>query len=292
MDGGTQGIHGTALLDEKYVYFGSYAGNFYCLEKSSGKLIWTTTVAHAVGSSPLINGELIIAAAEFSKPHEGYVVAINKFTGKVKWTSAFFGEQVHSSPALSPENGILGVGSNANTFFGIDSFTGEIAWQIPTAGPIKGTPAVFKDAFLFTSWDKNLYVVSNTGHLRQRINIDGTSQSSPAIDVPAGRAYVTSSSGNLYKIDLDKSEPVQAVSLINGGINKMSMPSPIVLQSSHRSWVVSSCFGDSVCIFETRHMKLLKRVPVGGLVSGSFAVWDSSLFANVNNKGLVRIDLN
>lgn len=293
VDGGTQGIHGTALLDENHVYFGSYAGNFYCLDKKTGALIWTSTIAHAVGSSPMMIGDLIVVAAEFSKPREGYLVAMDKTTGRVKWTSAHFGEQVHSSPTLSPSHGLLGVGSNANLFFGIDPFSGETLWDVRTFGPVKGTAAVYKDRFLFTSWDKHFYVVSDRGESIAKIDIDGSSQSSPAVDARRGFAYVSSAAGTLYKMDLNKNAVAQTAALADGiHLGKMSMPSPVLLNHKNQSWVATSCFGDSLCLFESEHLKLRQRLPVGGPISGSIAVWKSALYVTVNGKGLVRIDLN
>lgn len=291
-EAGSLGIHGTALLDEHYVYFGNYSGLFYCLDKNDGHLVWSTDVGDAVGSSPLILEDKIIFSAEFSRPKNGYLVALSRESGQVVWTSNYFEEQVHSSPTYSPENGVLGVGSNANTFWGIDPANGEILWAFNTQGPIKDTAALYKNQFCFTSWDKHFYCVDSQGQETGSVAIDGASQSSPAIDAKRGFAYFTSNMGTLYKVNLSSFEVEQQTNLSSKELpNKLSQPSPILLHYKDQATVVTSCFADSLCLVRADNLKLIKRLPVGGLISGSIAIFNRQLYVNINSKGLTKIDL-
>ncbi len=291
-ESGQQGIHGTALVDEDYVYFGNYNGNFYCLDKSNGELVWTTTIANAIGSSPLLYKDKVIFSAEFGQPLQGYAVALNRHSGKKIWVSEYFEEQVHSSPTLDEANKIIGVGSNTGVFWGLDAETGHTLWKLMTDGPIKGTAVFYKGQFCFGSWDKSLNCVSShNGEKLFSVSLEAASQSSPALDEENQLIYVSSSSGSIYKISLASRKIVQQTPLNEVGLkNRYSVPSPIIIKSKKETYLVSSCENTKVCFFNAATLKPLQKIEVGGFISGSFTVNEGAIFFNIDNHGLVRLN--
>jgi outer membrane protein assembly factor BamB len=291
-EAGQQGIHGTALVDEENVFFGNYNGNFYCLKKNNGALVWSTTIANAAGSSPLMYKEKIIFSAEFSQPLQGYAVALDRRTGKKIWVSEYFEEQVHSSPTLDEANGIIGVGSNTGVFWGLDVETGQTLWRVMTDGPIKGTAIFYKGQFCFGSWDKSLNCVSShDGKKLFSVSLEAASQSSPALDEENQLIYASSSSGSIYKISLESQKILLQNSLGDVGVkNRYSVPSPIIIKSKNRTYLVSSCEKTKVCFFNASDLRPLQKIEVGGFVSGSFVVNQDAIFFNVDNQGLVRLN--
>ena len=291
-ESGTQGIHGSALVDEKYVYFGNYAGTFYCLDKESGALVWSTKVAHAIGSSPLLYQGSLILAAEFYNPREGYLVSLDVKTGRKQWVSAYFGEQVHSSPTLSEQADLLGVGNNAGEYLGIDRKSGQILWHFGAGGPIKGTAIYHQGMFCFASWDKFFHCLNaDDGKRVHSLEMEGASQSSPALDPRWGHAYISSALGDLFKIDLGQGRVLQRTSLkMEGKTNRYSMPSPVVVAAATATYVLSACEDSKVCIWDAKDLRLQQKIEVGGLVTGSFSIFENGVYVIVNNRGLIRLN--
>ena len=46
-----QGVHSTAAVDDDTVYFGSYRGTLYALDKITGNLRWMKILGHTIGAS-------------------------------------------------------------------------------------------------------------------------------------------------------------------------------------------------------------------------------------------------
>lgn len=286
-----KGIHGSALVDQHQVYFGNYGGQFYCLNKFNGNLVWSTQVANAVGSSPLLIEGKIIFSAEFMTKKEGYLVALNAATGEKIWTSEFFGEQVHSSPTFDPKNLILAVGDNNGVLRGVDLYTGETLWKLSTGGPIKGTAVYADEHFCFGSWDKIFYCVKSlTGELMFSIPTDGKIQSSAAFDEKNKNLFFSNSEGVLYKIDLKKQSVAQKTSLITSEPNRrLGMPSPIILKDQSKVFILSSCELKSLCLFN-ENLKLIKSYSQNGFISGSITPWMDSLYFLTEGQSLNKIN--
>lgn len=289
-EGGSQGIHGSALVTETAVYFGNYAGQFYCLNKMNGNLIWVTEVANAVGSSPFLWDGKVIFSAEFSVPHEGFEVALDASTGERVWSSPFFGEQVHASPTLAPDLGIIGVGNNAGQFLGISLKDGSILWWTNEELPVKDTAFYFDHQFCFSGWNKKFRCVeAATGKEVFSVDLDGKSMSSPAVDIKTKTAYVLSASGYVFAIDL-KNRYIKNKYLLGdlNNIGRLNMFSPVLLSTKKGDFLITTCFKIQLCIFDPE-LHLRAKVDVGGIVSGSLGVWKDQIFAVLDDIGLVKI---
>lgn len=288
-DAGPQGIHGSAILTDNYVYFGNYAGYFYCLEKLSGKLVWTTQVASAIGSSPLILNEKIIFSAEFSNPREGYLVVLNRLTGKKNWTSSKFGEQVHASPVIDLKYNVVGVGHNGGHYLGVDLVSGITKWDYYIGSPVKGTANLVNNQFCFSTWSEEFICLSSaTGEVTQRWKLSGKSQSSAAYSEKLRSFFVGSSNGTILKLKSDlSSTPLQISS--EESPSKSNMASPILVSNDSKETLIMPCFADSLCFIDPINMKLFHQVNVGGIITGSPVYYNNTVYVAVDDGSLVAI---
>ncbi|MBM3420697.1 MAG: hypothetical protein FJY11_06135, partial [Bacteroidetes bacterium] len=118
------------------IYIGTGVGDLYCLERSSGKVLWTKRLKddfngalplHGYSEAPLIDGERI-----FWTPggKVNNVVALNRFTGNLIWTNKGFGEPMGYNQARLirlPARSIV-VTFSSYHLMGFDAATGEMLW--------------------------------------------------------------------------------------------------------------------------------------------------------------------
>jgi outer membrane protein assembly factor BamB len=141
------GSRSVPALDGKYVYTCGPYGNLYCIDINTHKPVWNKNVwkdfgggdipRWAITQCPIVYGDLLILASQ--APQAG-VVAYEKLTGKVKWTTPSLGTVGYVSPAIvkvSGDNHIVmitasagrGEGAKPGVVAGIDPVTGKILWQ-------------------------------------------------------------------------------------------------------------------------------------------------------------------
>src|SRR5579864_9346968 len=70
-------IRGSIAIQDNLLLFGNAAGMIYCLDKHSGKLVWSHKVDESINSKPAVRG----ATAVFSGRSK-YVYAFETKTGK------------------------------------------------------------------------------------------------------------------------------------------------------------------------------------------------------------------
>jgi outer membrane protein assembly factor BamB len=276
-----RGIHSTAALDEAYVYFGSYRGTFYCLDKKTGELIWSRRLGDTIGSSPLLFEDSLIVAVETGGPANGFVSRIKRATGETVWNSLFIGQQSHASPAIDLKSRMVMVGANNSRFFGIDLDTGFIRWSFPLSGESKMTPVV-KDGYAYvTSWGKDFYKVSTEdGRVEWRAEIQAKSQVSPVI-VGSGldeKVIAGDAEGNLY-----------AFSTIDGRrLWKQNMKvapmtaSPVVLRWKNQDGILNVCDKDQLCLLDSKTGSRVRQLRVGGSLTGVPSFFEDKMYIAFN----------
>ncbi len=148
------GIHSTAALDEKFVYFAAYNGLLYKFTKDEGKMVWAIDLGDANGASPALHGEHIYLAVETNnRPPNGYVAKVSRTSGKIVWRSPWLGQQAHSSPTLDLEKNQLYLGANNGKLFALSLQDGSLIWEQNIGGEIKGTVTLIRDRIIFASWN-------------------------------------------------------------------------------------------------------------------------------------------
>ena len=127
------------MVVDDLIYIESGAGAVYCLQAESGKEVWSrdfiedfgadSAIQFGYSESVLIDGDRLICVPG-GKEHN--VVALDRFSGDLVWSSKGFGEQAtYNSPIL------IAVGEQrlvsamtAASIMGIDADTGELFWRM------------------------------------------------------------------------------------------------------------------------------------------------------------------
>jgi outer membrane protein assembly factor BamB len=157
------GSRSVPLIDGNLIYSCGPYGNLYCIDINTHKPVWNKNVwtdfgggeipRWAITQCPIVYGDLLILASQ--APQAG-VVAYEKLTGKVKWTTPSLGEVGYVSPAIvkvggashvvmitAAKRGGYGEAGGGGKVIGIDPLIGKILWEytnwqcgIPVPGPV------------------------------------------------------------------------------------------------------------------------------------------------------------
>ncbi len=286
-----RGIHSTAMLGDDYVWFGSYNGRFYCLDKNNGKIIWSLKLADAIGSSPLFYKGFIYLSVE-TNFLDGYVVKINAQTGKVTWRSPWLGEQIHSSVTLNPKNKLLYVGVNNGILYAINMDNGYPFWSYSAEKPIKGTALVDieQDRIYFSGWNKRLTSLhSGTGQVAWETYIGFPSQSSPT-DIPTKDVLVLSShrsEGLMYGIQKSTGKILWKKKITNKNIG---IHSGFSAQNKKGNWLYyGTCSKNLFCVLDPLTGKIIGEVKITGDLTGSPVPYKSFIYLSLNDGGLLKL---
>ena len=152
-------VSATPAVDNDTVYFPDWAGNLYALDRLTGQLRWSTSIAGITGlpgdkarATPAVTEDKVIIGTQGPFGGDGKVLAFNKFTGELVWSTVadshsaaiitqsatVFDGRVYVGVA-SLEEALAGVipGYDCCSFHGsmlaLDINTGAILWKTYTA---------------------------------------------------------------------------------------------------------------------------------------------------------------
>ncbi|NSW94556.1 MAG: PQQ-binding-like beta-propeller repeat protein, partial [Bacteroidales bacterium] len=138
-------------------------GHLYCIDVNTHKPLWNKNIwtdfgggqipRWAITQCPLVYGDLLIVASQ--APKAG-VVAYDKMTGAVKWTTPSLGPTGYVSPALvkvGTTNQVVmvtaaagrGPSASGGKVVGIDPLTGKILWEYTNWQCIIPVPSAVDD---------------------------------------------------------------------------------------------------------------------------------------------------
>ena len=142
------GSRSVPAIDGNYVYSCGHNGDVYCININTHKPIWNKNIwtdfggdqipRWAITQCPLVYDDLLILASQTS---ETGVVAYDKITGDVKWTTPSLGPIGYVSPAIVKVGGEdhvvmitacrggRGSPKTGGKVVGIEPHTGEILWE-------------------------------------------------------------------------------------------------------------------------------------------------------------------
>jgi len=141
------GSRSVPAIDGNYIYSCGFSGDLYCIDLNTQKPVWNVNVwsdfgggrlpTWAISQCPLVYGNLLIIASQ--APQAG-VVAYDKLTGKVVWTTPSLGPVGYVSPAVvkvGNEDHIVmitaasgrGASASGGKVVGLDPQTGAILWD-------------------------------------------------------------------------------------------------------------------------------------------------------------------
>lgn len=149
------------------IYFGTLAGDLYCLDARSGAVVWREHLGSEIISEVALHNNLAYLGTTDGKVH-----GINAATGKRIWEFAAQGP-VTASPVIY--NGKVLIGAGDPAFYALDAKTGKQIWKYEMKRSTQAIPLVVNDTVLFGAWDANFHGLDvNTGQPKWKTPI-GTS---------------------------------------------------------------------------------------------------------------------
>lgn len=180
-----------------YVGAGCIGGALFALRAATGQVAWSTPLAGAVGSSPIVAAGTVYVASDNAAGTDGRLYAVNAQTGAVRWAARLGAAPGQCSPALS--RGTVFIGAQNGRLYAFDAATGARRWTATTGGPITGPPAAAYGMVFAGSQDGRVYAfAAGTGRLRWAVTTGGPVVSSPAVH--RSTVYVGSDDGGLYAL--------------------------------------------------------------------------------------------
>ena len=156
------GSRSVPIVDGNHVYSSGPYGNLYCIDINTHQPVWNKNVwtdfggdeipRWAIVQCPLIHDDLLILA---SQAPEAGVVAYDKHTGEVKWTTPALGPVGYVSPAIvkvagedhvvmiTAAAGRRGEPSTGGKVVGINPLTGKILWEYENWQCVIPAPSAF-----------------------------------------------------------------------------------------------------------------------------------------------------
>jgi len=284
-----RGIHGTATTDDLYVYVGNYRGHLFCIRKSDGKIMWDSVVADAIGTSPLLVGDFLYVTAEFNGKG-GLVAKISRRTGEKIWSSEVFGEQSHSSPAISSDGRVVVVGDNAGFLRGLNSRTGDRSWIQKLGGEIKGTPLIAGDSVYVGSWGKDFCSFSAlTGEKNWCVSLSGVVQASAAIDPLSGDLLVqTANKTSLLRLRARDGSVIWKQNYSVG--SRIGISSPVVLTNPKKSsQILMGCKKKTICILDMKTGKEIAWASLPNTYSSVPSAFNDLILIALDEGGIATI---
>ncbi len=155
------GARSTPTVVDDLIYVESGNGKVYCLKTNNGDEVWSVdffkdlkadSVQFGFSESLLIDGDKLFCTPGGKVNN---TVALNRFTGKIIWSSPAYKEQAtYCSPILINHNGHrLVVNLTASSIIGLDADNGEMYWRIHQFqdNKIHANTPVYADGKLFIS---------------------------------------------------------------------------------------------------------------------------------------------
>jgi outer membrane protein assembly factor BamB len=151
----------TAAIVDGRVYVASLNGQLFCLNRKTGEKIWSyrsitdpdpKAFAPGFKAAPTVTADTIYIGDE-----DGVFHAINRATGKVRWT-AKSGAEIVSSASCYQDKVLFG--SHDNNLYCLNTADGKQAWKFETQGPVNCTPAIVGNRTFVTGCDEHLRVIN------------------------------------------------------------------------------------------------------------------------------------
>jgi hypothetical protein len=152
------GPRGSAVVADDRIYLISGYGKVMCLKESNGEEVWSIDMVKDYGGkvirwgyneTPVIDGDVIYC----TPGGKNNVIALNRYTGKLIWSSPGKGElSAYCTPLLFEHNGrkILATHTESH-LIGIDPSTGKMLWahQHPNKWSVHANTPIYHDGGIF-----------------------------------------------------------------------------------------------------------------------------------------------
>ncbi|MCD6327622.1 PQQ-binding-like beta-propeller repeat protein [bacterium] len=141
--------------DGSVVYYGTQEGYFYAVYSANGALYWRYPypgpLSAGIYSSPVVDSDGNIYFASF----DGGVYSLEP-NGSLRWDRQVACPFLNSSPALSPDESELYIGCTEGRLYNIDTGNGSINNQGTVGYPIRTSPVVDSDGYVYVGADDGI----------------------------------------------------------------------------------------------------------------------------------------
>lgn len=138
-------------MEENTCYIGSFDGNMYALDASSGSIHWRFRTTGPVISTPIVWNNLVYFGSA-----DCNLYAVNAENGREKWK--FSTEKpIVGSPIL--HEGAIYFGGTDGYLYCLNAKTGREEWKFQTEKAITSAPCITEDSIIFASLDHTLYAL-------------------------------------------------------------------------------------------------------------------------------------
>ena len=188
-------VSATPAVDGSKVYFPDWAGNLYALDRKTGQLVWSTSIAAVTGipydkarATPVVfDGKVIVGTqgsifAPGGGPG-GKLIAFDKYTGAVQWVTQLdthFSALVTQSATVHDRTVYVGVASQEEalaafvpgyvccefrgSLLAVDVDTGAIKWKTYMAPEGYSGSAIWGSAPAIDTKRKQVYVATGNNY--------------------------------------------------------------------------------------------------------------------------------
>ena len=192
-----EGIFSSPAVTDNRVFIGTLDGFFYCLNATSGEILWDFSVGAPILSSPAVAYGKVFFGTE--NPN-CILYALDEFTGDFLWDFSD-GTPIQGSPAVADE--LVFIGTLGGTLYALNETSGDTFWNCTILSPIHSSPAVdsFRQLVIIGAEYDVVCVEEMTGTPIWRFSPSGEiGFSSPAI-TSNSLVYIGSHDNNVYCIN-------------------------------------------------------------------------------------------
>src|SRR5436190_8141869 len=153
-------VRSTPLISNGNVFFGNTKGNFYAINKRTGKLAWQYNTGFAINSSAASQDGKI-----FFADNKQTVYVLKETTGQLLWKFDLGNKQAYpwrfdyfySSPTLYEDK--LIIGGDDGYLHLLTQKDGKELWKFKTKGIIRSTAAIVSNMAIVGDMDGTLYAL-------------------------------------------------------------------------------------------------------------------------------------
>jgi len=158
--GSVGGIYSSPIIRSGRVYVGSDDSKLYCLNASTGSVIWTYTAISLIRSSPSAVYEDNKWTIYFAAPGYVYAVIDTGSSYQEKWKVLLSLSDIRGSPMVM--DSLLYIGSLDDTLYCLRTSNGTKKWKTYLSGDIYSSTSVYNNTVYAGSYSDTLYALNGT----------------------------------------------------------------------------------------------------------------------------------